>query len=426
VRRRPRALPVRALCAAATIVLAACDASGAAGTPPTTSSPLSSSARACAQASDPLVRAVQRYVDRYASAAGTTPGTAPAEPPTQGVQSALKSAEQSLRRNGCNLDEFRAALQSGLAGVATRGPVARAVLLRLSASLEGTARTSPATITVRPGDDLPGRLAELAAGSTVRLAAGTYPLSTSLPILAGVTLVGAGEDRTTLVSAAGDAGLLVLTDDRVELRALAVRHTGRATGDLVVGNPTSALVLTRVRVSGARGAKQSGGNGVLMTAGTEAAAKHGTTLQVTSATFDHNTAAGIMLSGGHVASIRQAAFEANGTCGVCFAGTSSGAVRASTFANNHVGAAALDNARPTLTRDTFRGGLVGVQASGHATPVVQDGRIDGATRAAMIFTEHAGGTVDGITCTKVPFGIVVSPEALPLLGDNSCTLAHGR
>lgn len=426
MRRRSRALPAGALCAALALVISGCGAaSGGGGEPSSASSAVSSATRACAQASGGLVRAVQRYVDGYGPAAGAS-SSGGAAGDDQGLQDALMSAEQSLRRNGCDLDQFRHALQAGLTGVSARGPVARAVLLRLSASLEGKARTSPTTITVRPGDDLPGRLAELAAGSTVRLTAGTYSLAASLPVLAGVSIVGVGQDRTVLVSTAADAGLLVLTDGRVELRDLTVRHTGTATGDLIVGGATSALVLTRVRVSGARGTKDSGGNGVLMSSSAGAAGNHGTTLQVTSAMFDHNSAAGIMLTGAHRASIRQARVEANGTCGVCFAGTSSGAVRDSTFRGNHVGVALLDKAKPALTSDTFEKGLVGIQASGHATPVVQAARITGASRAAMIFTDHAGGKVGGSTCTKVPYGIVISPGALPLLGRNSCTLAHGK
>jgi hypothetical protein len=43
----------------------------------------------------------------------------------------------------------------------------------------------------------------------------------------------------------------------------------------------------------------------------------------------------------------------------------------------------------------------------------------------MIFADQASGKVDGASCTNVPYGIVVGPNALPLLGQNSCLLAKG-
>jgi hypothetical protein len=193
-----------------------------------------------------------------------------------------------------------------------------------------------------------------------------------------------------------------------------------------VGGPTSALVVTDVRLEGARAtAKGVGGNAVLMTARAGATPDRGTTLQVTGASFAGNASAGVMLAGGHRASIRRSRFSGNGECGVCFLDASSGAVRSSRFVGNKVGVAALDRAKPLLLGDTFAGGAVGVQVSGRARAVVRRADVSGATRAAINFSDRTRGRVDRSTCADVPFGVVVAPDALPFVGDNDCAVARG-
>lgn len=411
------------------VVLLATGCTGSSGsrttTPASSTASSTSPALACSQVSLDLVTAVQQYVDAYGSPVTGSSKTTTSDPDGKKLQAAVRNAQTSLQNNGCDIAEFRSRFDKGLSGIKTRGPLAKAVLLRLTASITGTAKQAAATVSLTPKDDLPRRLAELASGSTVRLAAGTYRLTESLVLLEGVTIRGAGQGRTTLQTTAADTGILVLTDGRVELRELTLSHTGKALADVLVGGPTSSVVLTKMRLTGGRGSSATGGNGVLMTSNGQGR-NRGTTLEVTASTFDHNSAAGILLTDGHIASIRQARFEANDSCGVCFSGVSTGAVRNSVFVGNRVGAAILDQAKPALVSDTFEGGLFGIQASNKSTPVVESATVSGASRAAMIFADESAGRVDKSTCTKVPYGIVVSPRALPLLGDNNCELAKGK
>jgi hypothetical protein len=390
---------------------------------PTTASS-SSSAATCGQVGTDLLAAVQQYISVYDAPAGSAT-SAPAPDDTK-LQAAVQTAQEGLRNNNCDVAEFRRTFQASLSGITTHGPVAKAVLLRLAASITGATSQKPTTIVVQPSDDLPKRIAALAPGSTVRLAPGTFRLDASLALLDGIIFRGAASNRTKILSSAGDAAVLVLTDARVEFDDLTLSHAGKATGDLIVGGPSTSLVLTRVRVTGALANKTSGGNAVIMTSRAGASAGRGTSLEVTSSTFDNNAAAGILLSGAHIASIRNARFESNQNCGVCFSGSSTGAVRNSTFVNNRVGIAVLDKAKPALTDDVFTGGLFGLQASADSTPVVQRAKVSGATRAAMIFADRAAGRVDASTCTNVPYGIVVSPKALPLLGTNECMVSQGK
>jgi hypothetical protein len=399
------------------------------------------------------VASVQQYVTAYGSAltSPTPSSSSPTSPPatrsgaaasTDGarLRSAVVEAQRSVAAGKCSLATFRAKLDKGLRGVTADGPIAQAVLLKMTASLDGTAGTDAQTIDVPVGADLRTVVAGLAAGSTLQLAAGSYQLSDPLVLLDAVSIVGAGAGTTTIRTTAGGSGIVDLTDGRVEFRNLALVHTGSSPGDVVIGGPRASLKFTGVRVSGATakgGASASAGApapapptgssdgiGVLMSSGKGAAA-HGTTLEMTDTTVDRNEGGGIILSDGQGASLRRLTVVSNGGCGVCFSGSSTGAVRDSHFTDNTVGVAVLDTAEPAVTGDVFTGGEFAIQVAGSATPGIDDATISGATRGAMIFTDTAAGKVDGSHCTSVPFGIVVGSKALPYLGTNSCQVATG-
>jgi hypothetical protein len=447
VQVRGRSTALRVAATASTLLIAAtgCTSSthGASSRTPSTASPSGTAVLTCAQADRNLVGAVQRYVDAYGSPLSTAAAspsssgsaapspsasatTGPSSEAAAALRTAVEAAQRAISAKACELAQFRQSLESDLSAVAARGPVAKAVLMRLTASITGTAQQAVTTISLKPGDDLARRIADLAPGSTVELAAGTFSLDASLALLDGITVHGAGREQTVIQTMAADAALLVLTDARVELSDLTVLHTGAAVGDLVVGGPTSLLVLNRVRISGAVAAKDQGGNGVLMSARASAATVGATTLESTDSIFDHNAGAGVSLSSGHVASIQQGRFDTNDNCGICFAGDSTGAVRGSVFVNDRVGVAVLDHAEPAVQNDTFEGGLFAIQAGGDATPVITGAAVSGATRAAMIFADRSAGSVDGSRCDKVPYGIVVSAAALPLLGTNTCQVARSQ
>src|SRR4029079_17535320 len=97
------------------------------------------------------------------------------------------------------------------------------------------------------------------------------------------TLRGAGVGRTRITSTAPEVGVLVLTDARVELAGLTLRHRGAGAASGLIGGPHSSVVLTDVRVTGAKGGRsgRAGGAGVLMSGQNGAEAGRGTTLEVT-------------------------------------------------------------------------------------------------------------------------------------------------
>lgn len=436
--------PLAALLVAGCL-LAACSADDTSGSTSSTSEG-DISAGACATAVTSIVDATQRYVSGYESARAASSEGAPdagaAAIPTESTpttatsadalgeaefQRQLDDADERLRDLRCDPRQVRTALVDGLGRVAAEGPVADAVLRQLSASLTGQTSPRADVVQVAPGEDLRDVVARVPEGTTIELAAGEHRLDASLVLLSGVTIRGAGRDATSIVSTAPDAAMLLLTGGRVELTGLTVRHEGDATASVVLGGPAASVVLTDARVSGGRvDGEGQGGSGILMFDDAEAATGRGTTMEVTGTELLDNRGGGIVLTGGHRASVVATLFAANGQCGICFLGAADGSVEDSILDDNGIGIAAMGTARPTLLRLTLRAGEVGIQAGDAATPSVEGVTITGAQRAALIFTGTAGGSLSGVTCEDVPFGIVISPDAAPQIGDTDCEVASSQ
>lgn len=391
----------------------------------------------CRDVVDAIVHAAERYVAGY-SATPVSPdlsgGRAQPAPTTAvrdeaideaAFQEALAEARSQIAMRTCDPSDSRAALADGLAEIDPAGPVADAVLRRLSAGFTGQLRTEPTETVVAPGDDLHEVLARSPDGSTIRLEPGEHRFDESLVLLAGVEIVGDGRDTTTIVSTAGDAAVSAITDQLVELRGLTVRHEGDEPAAVVRAGPAASVAITDARLTGGRAdAEGRGGAGILMFAIDTAASTRGTTLEMTDSELVGNEGAGAVLSGSHRASIVTTRFAQNGQCGICFLGSSDGSVEESTFEANAVAVAAVARARPTVLGSKISGGEVGVQAADDAAPAIDGLVVDGTSRAALLYTGRAAGRLDGVECRDVPYGIVVGPDVTPLIGDTDCAVAR--
>jgi hypothetical protein len=454
-RRRyaPRVLfssPVIALTALLTLLLAV---SGCAAPAPSSGSATTSghatdtgSVRACADAAAALVTAVGRAVAGYDQPkAGTSPqpattaGTSTVTPtpttsettagsadPSSDLGAAAAAARAAISRYGCQSGTFKSDLEAGLNGVETHTAIAAAVLARLTAGLTGQVAQQAETRQLTPADDLAQVLAQVAPGSTLILQAGTYSITRSLVFLDGVTVRGAGRDTTQVKASAPDAALVVMTAGLVEISDLRIELDAAVPASGIVAAPQSLLKLSAMSVSGATATPAGlGGAGVQMSGSATDGPARATTLEVTDSQFDHNAWAGIAVGGGHRASILRGSFTGNGQCGACFLDVSSGSVQDSRFTDDVVALGANAQARPTWVGNTVTGGTVGVQLDGGATPTIQNLTVTGASRAAVIFSGRSGGALTGVTCTSVPYGIVVADTAAPTLGESSCQVARG-
>ncbi len=426
--------PVRPLVATAGVL--ALGLVGCAGTPassPTTSS--SPSSDRCERAVTAIVDATQTYVDSFAASSSVGASASPSpeassSTPTSSIspdtrfQQALGAAREALTAGGCDSGATRDALEAGLSSVSTQGPVAAAVLRQLTAGMTGDAAESATAEEVTPTDDLLAAVAGLPAGSTLVLGAGTYRLEEPLVLLASLTIRGAGAGTTTIESSAQDYGILAIADGRITLHGVTVRHTGTAPANAVLAGPTATVEVTESTLRGGVPRKDgTGGAGILMFDPATEHAGTATTLEATGSTFVDNGSAGVVLTGGNVASIESSTFRGNDQCGICFLDASTGSVRDGTFRDNGVGIAATGTSSPTVVGGATRGGEVGVQAADEAAPVVKDLTIRSAKRAAMIWTGRATGAVDGVRCVDVPFGLVVGEDVAPTLRDTDCAVA---
>lgn len=428
----------------ALLLVAGCTGAGSQG-PPTPTPPTSTPDR-CAEAVGLIIEATQDYVvgfgpvdrDRVPAPASPSPGasstaTASASPTPSGsaaasedgrFQDALTTARTQLGQSGCDPTQTRGALEQGLQTVTTQGPVAGAVLRQLTATMTGTSESSPTTRQVAAGDDLLAAVAELPGGSTIELGPGTHVLEDVLVLLSPIRIRGAGADTTVIESAVADFAVLAIADGPVSLRDLTLRHRGKLPANVVLAGPTASLVVTDAALSGGvANSDGTGGAGILMYDPEPRERRTETSLEATGTRFSDNGSAGVVLTGGHVASIAASTFTKNAQCGVCFLDASGGSVQGSTFTDNTVGVAATSTAVPTVVGSTIRGGEVGIQAGDRSAPVIDRVRVSGASRAALIWAGRAEGAIRGVTCSDVTFGLVVGPDVAPTVRDSTCAIA---
>ncbi len=366
-----------------------------------------------------------------------TPGTTDASPSAQpsgpaddpitaaatALDEALAAARQAVA-DGCPQQEFLDQLTAELKAVTADGPIAKAVLARLTANLLGTAGTEP-SVTVGPTDDLLQVVATAAPGAIVYLDAGDYLLPTTLVLLDAITLVGEGRDATRLKSSADEVAVLVMTSDLVGLRSLTLQRDVAVPGSGVVTSGGPALVLEDVTIAGARAGKTGGGGaGLDLTGNDDATGPGRTTAELTGVRFSDNSWTGISVGGGQRVSVESSEFTKNGECGACFLGTAEGSITDSRFRDNGVGLAAIGRSVPVVRGNRISGGEVGIQVGGEARPTIDDNRISKSARAAVIFTDTAGGVLRKTTCSDVEVGIALAKTALPSLMDNDCTVVR--
>lgn len=376
-----------------------------------------------------VVTAVDRYVASYETTAASPQASGPSEPAPDpetaaaGLQQALSTANDQLSA-GCDKQAFVDGLKDGLAGVRAESDVALAVFARITANLTG-ATGNRRSVPVGEGEDLLAAVATAAPGATLNLAAGEYRLSHSLVLLDGITLSGAGREETRLVSSATDVSVLVISPDLVGLEQLTVSRDHAAPGSVLIASASTSVSLDAVTLEGARtSSDKRGGAGLDLASASGTTSPGRTTVQLTDVVLRDNAWAGLAVGGGHRVSVLTSRFADNGQCGACFIGAAEGSIERSRFTGNGVGVAVVGTSTAVLGDNRIAGGDVGIQVGDQATPTISGNRVSGSKRAALIYTNTAGGVLKGTTCSGVDVGIVLSAKALPSLSGNDCTLAR--
>ncbi len=197
---------------------------------------------------------------------------------------------------------------------------------------------------------------------TVYLEAGTYRLSAPLEVDKPLYLVGAGSERTEIVSEGEGFVLRFSGDGLLGISDLTFRHTGEAWADVVLVE-SGEVEIARSRFTGASGA-------------------------------------GLRLGGTTTGTVQDSAASQNGWgIGFVVEGNATPTLRGNDCSENSYGIRINDSAGPTLEGNTCR-----------------ENRLDG-----IRFDDNAGGTAQGNECSGNRSGIVVSTSAHPVLKENICT-----
>jgi parallel beta-helix repeat protein len=391
------------------LALGGCILAAGCSTPTSEPDPAATARTACDEQIASLVAELQLYVDGFEASGALAYATGVDLPDPDDVERALEQRRQGLEQLGCDPIRSQQVLSQRLDGLQGDGGIADAVARSLRATLLGGGGEEPRELDVEPGDDLAAIAVTAPGGSTLRLSAGEHHLDDPIIVAAPLRIVGAGQDRTRLVSAGEEAALIVLASAGLHLSDLTIRHEAEETAAVVVLLSPRAT-LEDVTVRGARSQGDGlGGVGVFVEVEQLGPAQGRDLLpEVTGTllsglTVQDNDGPGIAVTGPSSPRVVDAVVRDNGLCGVCFLGVGGGSLEGSTVSGN----------------------LAGVVVAGRAAPRIVGNRIDGNDSDGILFEAGGRGTVeDNDVVGNQERGITLTDDAAGTfhrnrIGDNS-------
>lgn len=276
------------------------------------------------------------------------------------------------------------------------------------------------------------------AGATIRLGPGTYRLTKPLEIRKALRLIGAGMDRTEIVSDVegyvvrfSGAGPFVAED-------LTFRHRSEAVADVVVVDG-GEVAFARSRFTGAVHTPGRGERAGLRLQGD-------TSGMVQDCMIDGNDSTGIMIINQAQPTLEGNTITDNTEVGIAYFDDAGGVARQNKCsANGWNGIGVNEQARPTLERNVCanngRSGIAyfgsaggvaranessgnggsGIYVSGEAQPALEGNICTDNEEAGIAYFDNAGGVARGNECTRNGMdGIYVDEQAQPTLEENIC------
>jgi hypothetical protein len=331
----------------------------------------------------------------------------PPLPSIPDLRTESKLVRDRLKGEGCDLRAVAESVRERTAERPSAGLLAdtvrRTVVANLVDVLDG--ESARRTARLKPGDDLGKVVSGLPAGSVVRLPAVEVRVDEPVVLLQDVSLVGEGQDRTRIVSAARGAAVVLTAPGTVAVEDLTLTHEGDSSASLLLAR-SGKMTLDGVHLTGASLGGRSpsdrpddpliGGSGIVLDGGDE--------LSVTASKITDNDVAGVLVSGSARPVLNDVTITASDTCGMCFLGGSAGTVTSSTVSDNGVG----------------------VLVAGRAAPTFEATRISGNTRAGVVAQERSHPVLrDVVVASNGPQGVAAFGSASPRLLDSLVT-GHGE
>jgi parallel beta-helix repeat protein len=284
-----------------------------------------------------------------------------------------------------------------------------------------TVTQGPLTVSVAPdgsGDytSLETALAEVPAGSTIILEAGTFLLTQPLSVTKAITLVGAGMDRTNMVSGAEDYVVRFGGDGPFRAQGITFRHQGDIRAR-AVGVKGGVIDFTQCRFTGAVWDENEdfGGNGLNL--------RRNTTGRVQECRVEGNDLHGIAVKEQAEVELVRNVCSDNGGVGIRFSGSSGGTARQNECTGNgECGISYFDQSGGTARGNECTGNILhGISIEGQAQPVLEENICTGNEYSGIDYFENAGGTARGNECSdNGRHGFGVHDQAHTTLEGNVC------
>jgi parallel beta-helix repeat protein len=301
---------------------------------------------------------------------------------------------------------------------------------------------------VDPNTDLAALIADLPAGSGVRLPAGDFRMTTTLVIDKPLTLVGSApvtaaslpsDEVTRLVSSAVDALVQFTGEGTLTLQNLWLEHSGQQRADVIVID-SGELILRNSRVQGASSDGLldvgAGGAGVRWrrearggtvsesvfrdNAGFALVVDGQASPRIVDSTLSEN-GGGVLFAGVAGGILHNSDLSRNGSVGVQVAGSAQPVIEGNTIVDhNFNGIAYLDSAAGTARRNTIEvSGEAGIDVRGQATPLLENNTITSSFRGIFYTASGAGVARANLLRSNRGYGIYLATNAEPLLEDNT-------
>lgn len=385
--------------AAAVILLAV---AGCQAKPAASPSSRSTTAATCPELAARIVDALQDYVDSFADTSAADIGEA-----VSARQREFGQATTALRERGeelgCKPAELADLVRRELGRLTGGTPVQDAVADTFRSDPLGTIDPSDSAaseIVVNSTAQLRSVLATAGSGSTIRIAKGTYALTTPLVALRPVTLIGAGDGSdpgsgvTTLTSRAAGATLVAATGGNLALTDLAIEHAGGQSASVVVV-AGGGYRFERVRVSGGVAQDGTGGYGIVLRPASSPLTPTGDSRVLTDVTLTGNEGGGLVIAGAEEPTITGARVIDTAGCGLCW----------------------VESAGGTASDSTVTRAKIGLRVDNSAAPVIRTFRIDGAP-VGVALTGTGSPAVRGSTIIDADIGIQLTGSGSPVLAGN--------
>ena len=232
-------------------------------------------------------------------------------------------------------------------------------------------------------------------GGRVQIAAGAYTLKEPLTLSNNVELIGAGKDKTFIISSAQGHVVKFEGEGTFVAKGISFEHTGDAWAD-VVRVTKGGMDIENCRFSSGvwNDDERKGGDGLWVTGQAQGVVKN--------SIFENNDLHGVDVADEAKLKLEKNILHNNEGGGIVYFGNSSGEATGNTSKGNGVGIGVRDAAQPRIEQN-----------------ILHDNRT-----AGIAYVGNSGGIASNNSCKGNIIGIGIIGEPQPKLENNSCDTSN--